>query len=428
MSISRIVLGLFSISVFTPAVWAIDTQGDEGSISILENTWDKKQSLRAEADAIYSRLKRGGHANVDVAYAYLLAKIRQSDYRKAVQAADELLEIDPTHLAGNRARTWLLLLTRQPKPALSSLLTFDSVNDSRDDIDATVKLENIRAIGRMYGYLEGPAREKVADANLRKVLDEILDGATDEEQAAFQEERDLVLDTFKQLIGEKQADDVKTIEDRESQRQELLEKLEEQSTTLAEREKALLPMIDEITEEANSVIGKIQARAAPLESELRSLNSEINSVRIQYQSILDEALRWELMAQNEKDQQQRDRYLFRASQVRFSARRYDASLAALNSQANSVAAALQKVQAELSAAQAHYGGKLGAVQQALQGVAKDQKRVEGQGKRASKPVKGTSALSKALDGKAEAVTTYEEFPVELERDQLLAQLKERLKK
>jgi predicted nucleic acid-binding Zn-ribbon protein len=413
------------VSEACPRTLVAQDPAAETGLEMLESTWANRLEFREKADALF--LAADAQNDSDLAYAYLLTKIRQADYRDAIKAANHLLDVNPDHTGGHRARTWLLLLTRQQSSALAALQSYDEANDKLDEASLE-RAENLRAIGRMHGYLAGPSADAISEANLDTVRNAILDGAGEAEIDLFVEQSNGVIDRFNAIIEKKEVTDAGLLDEAKKEQVTELENLEAESKKLEVRQAELQPAIDQTEKEASAAIAKIESRALPLQANLQELSSQAQAIQIDLNEVILDAQNYERLAARERDPDLRQRYLIRADRLRSLANRYEFSLDGLYRQIRSVGAALEAVQLELLNTQARYNAQLNRLNQELGNTVKKQKQNEGQTRRVSKPVRVTGGISKALENRAGSIKTYENFPIELERQKLVERLEARLKK
>jgi hypothetical protein len=77
------------------------------------------------------------------------------------------------------------------------------------------------------------------------------------------------------------------------------------------------------------------------------------------------------------------------------------------------------LQAQAAQARAEVGGQIDRGTKELGGIGKKEKQLDGLENRASRPVSGTTSRTAALGAQAGALTTYEPFPLEVEKQRVL---------
>ena len=403
----------------------------EAAIEMLGSTWENRLSLRQQADQLY---ESADAKEKDLTYAYLLTKIKQNDVRKALQAADALLKIDADHVNGHRAKSWLLLLTRQYDSALVELKNYAAANDKasaelakEDAAEVAEKMEHVRALGRMIGFFRGPLADHVSESNVDEVERLILDKATDEEKGIFNDQADRVVKHYNDILLKKETTDADLLDEAKVEQAQELKNLKKSAEEIVARRAELIPQIEKLREEAAEVFAMIEAKAIPLQSDLEQLNSDANSIENDIAFALAEAADYDHRARHERDAFAADRWFIRADRCRSLANRYDLQLGIIYRNIRAVKAALQSVNAEYVTAQNRYGGQLNLLESELQALNKDKKRNEGKTRRTEKPVRISGGISKALENRARSIKSYENFPVDLQRDRLASHLQERLK-
>jgi hypothetical protein len=228
---------------------------------------DGPSAGESPAASAYSRLQKlkPGEPTADAArYAYVLGLVELRRHREAVAYAGELLQHNPHDVRGRLLRARLLLREKKFAEAFIDLEAAGrslAAQTSSDTLDAETEA-SCRALGLMFGYLEGPAKPLVKATLGKGVKDRLLENFSAAARQAFQEQYDAVLEEQKELIdnGEdafrkKQADVQKEIEDVAKRRAEL----EAQTAESAQQKQA---QIDQLTKKWEAAKADYDSRAA----------------------------------------------------------------------------------------------------------------------------------------------------------------------
>lgn len=412
---------ILSASLLCPPLARAETV-DAKLIQILKEDWNTKRESKGHADSIYAKLYKSSPTNFDVAYGYLLVKIRQNDIRKAVQANEKVLELDPNHLPSLRSHAWLLLVTRQFHPAIEAIRRYDSAVDEDKTISKEERLSNARVIGRMFGIIQGPFSSRVAETEVRELLRAILTGAAKDVASEFDKAREEVLVKYSEFSIETEAIEDENKVAAQEKKIETLENLKKDEERLKELLEPIPNEIQKIRERQEKELEKIERRAEPLESDLRRTEQRINDARRDLIRITNDINFYENQAANESDRFLRNRWLVRADSLRISARRIDLNNRSLISEARGI-------RTEMSILDTQYGNTKNRFQTDINGLERQRGAINKQLQRnrvlairAQKPKSVPKTRLKSAQLKMESVKTYETFPVELERTKLLKKL------
>lgn len=219
------------------------------------------------AEPAYSRLQKlkpSETASDPARYAYLLGLVQLRRHREAVEYAAELIQHNSHDVRGRLLRARLLLREKKFAEAFVDLEAAGrslAAQAKNETLDAETEA-SCRALGLMFGYLEGPAKPLVKATLGKGVKDRILNSFSAAAKQAFQEQYNAVLEVQKELVDkgedafrEKQAKIQKEIEDVAERRAEL-----EAQTTASEQQKQA--QIDQLTKKWEAAKADYDKRAA----------------------------------------------------------------------------------------------------------------------------------------------------------------------
>jgi len=200
------VFGLLTICVSQ----AFAAAHDLAQVTEIFGTVDGSAGKASAGESAYVRLQKlkpSDTAPVAVRYAYLLGIIELHKQRDALAYADELVQHDSNSVRCRLVRARLLLREKKFPEAFADLETTGQLlaeRTKKETLDSETE-RACRALGLMFGYLEGPAKPLVKATLGRGVKDRLLDNFSVAAKKVFQEQYDAVLEEQKELVTKGEA-------------------------------------------------------------------------------------------------------------------------------------------------------------------------------------------------------------------------------
>jgi predicted nucleic acid-binding Zn-ribbon protein len=397
-----------------------------GIVKLLDAGWSVAPSARAAADAQYTELATVAPGNVHLLSASSLVLLQQRRYDEAGKRLDELLEVDPKNLLGLRARCWLATTLKNYGAAilfaekLRAALPAESTQDLAAEAAAR---EQLAFLGRLCGYLAGPAADGV-DQDSRKALEKtILAGLGEERKVVFETARDGVTQKFFELTDTKVETEKKNTEERTLEAAQTLQDVENLRKAIDDRVKELNELAKKIQGEWNDELAEIMNLDRPLVAQLARLQARANILNrdlVAYQSRINGL---EALLFRERDPRVRNQIDRDIDNLTFLAARVSGELEIVNREGQAVEAQRAALAARTARAQANFGGQLDRINKELAELGKREKRADYEEKKAKRPVSSSSTKTIALASQATALSTYDKFPLEQAKQRLLEELK-----
>jgi len=418
-------LGLLTLSLVLSLEASIGLASLVSDVERMMSAGWKPSSTALEAAARrYTQLETQSPANADVTYAYAIVQLRNRKYDEAARLLGEAIEARPKDLNLRRARIWLSVLMRNYSAALVDMDALSkNLPAENDDPDAEERsLQQVQFIGRIFGFLEGPAAKQASAKQVDEHRKRILGRLNTTRKSAFAAGYEAVAERYAEL--DLQRDHAKSTAkaDEEEFKERERETLGEQRDAIANEKNELYEKARDVREAVKKEVDRIDEELVPLnvefaqlESEAQLVRSHIASLQIEINSLLtladqdedpDEAFRLQAAAGRLEATLSRDRYRYR--QLDSAARRVNVRRSSLDQQRR--------------AAVATGHGDLNRLDRRDRDLTKTKKRIAGEEKRASQPATGSTPRVGSLTTQATAFTSYEEFPFEEERQRLLAQI------
>jgi hypothetical protein len=411
---------LLFVGSFAP-VSADDANTRDAVAKLFDAGWEPSFKARAIADDHFAEAARVAPNDWRVSYAYALVQIKQNRYPEAAKRIDDLLAGDKENVALWKAKIWLSMLTKNYPVALvemdklSQLVPADAAEGAAEEPHRDVA----RYLGRLLGFLEGPVDSAVSAATRDRTKRQILTRLGPAREAAFEEGRGRVSDQYAELTGAKEATAEAAKAAAEAEQQRLAAELKAKAEQITAKGEELDERREKLRAEGKAELDAIAKEDQPLLNELARLSSLATIPRQQLGLLSLEINRLQGLADREKDPVQRNFLINDINRLAILASRYDAELGALEARAAGVAAQRVNIQRRYQQAQASYTAQFGQIGSTLADLDKQQKRTEGEQQRNQRPTAGDTRRSRALAAQATAFTTYEEFPLEAERQRVL---------
>lgn len=386
--------------------------------------WSTSFKDRASADNQFEAVKQVAAGNLDAYYAHSLVLIKQRRYQEAAKLLDDLVRADSGNVHYLRAKAWLDALTKNYE---SSLLTLDRLGQQVAELDEklqTQRRELSGFLGRMLGFLEGPVGNSSTQATVAASKAKIVARLTPEEQSVLQDECRGVMVRYKLTIADYEAAEEEARQDAEDQRDQLLEDLERQRQRMDDRKKDLAPEREKLREEAQSELDQLIKEEQPLLQQFRQLEQQATIVRRELLLLTGEIFRLQSYAERQQDPSIRLSLLNESSRLSLLTRRYDVDLLALERRASSINQQRAEIRSRAQQAQQRYAAEFGQIDTELADIAKQERRNELEERKEQRSrITGKTRVTRAMAAKAAALGTYEDFPLEAEKQRVLAALK-----
>lgn len=409
---------LFLLVVVSAGFSSLSSASDEEAQKLLKEFWS--HTKKTETDAFFKTINV---KTADVIYAYALVKSRQHDVQQALDAIDELHKLDDRNPQPWRLKTWLLLRQDRFNQAVVTLGKYIDVVRADKSLDDFNRTEAYRFAGRVFAYLDGPVKKKAntvtVDTQRRKVLFKLDADLLN----AFTFDYSDVEDQYQKMMRDKQAHEdnfaKKDAVDRKikfAQLKKVEEQLDETKTKLNEQS-------GDIRDEAKRELEEIRRLDLPLASQQGALESELSRVNSDLVFLISDYNYWNSRALRERNPGQRSNYYFQAGRIDGLIIQQELEAAQIRSELNAVQAeriALRRQYAETNAIAAN---QLASIEREMNQVTRQQRITSNQKIRTTKPTQKVITHSASLKTQAMSIVTYDQFPLEIERQLLLDKLK-----
>ncbi len=392
--------------------------------ALLNEGWTLGPDGLAAARGHFESARATAPSDLRPLLAMAVTEIRQRRYADAMKTLDEILEHDTDQLTAWQAKIWLSMVARKYDAALADVEAFlehwPKVGDSSE---AEAREDASRFLGRVMGYLWGPATGKVADDRLTEIEKQIEAKLESADKTAFTESRGTVLGKFTDLQD-------KTETTREKAKAEEEKSKEQDRERLAAEKQNVNAEKGTLDQQANLARAAAQSQLQTLATALQALDAQFNQlsaraapIQAQIASFLTQEQLLISQANRTKDSSEKRDLLSQAQAIaglRFQA---EAAYAQLDAQARGVNSQRQANLQQQNQVNLAYQGEMKRLGMKAETLVKTEKRISGELKKANTASTGVTAGVRNLSTTSAVFVTYYDFPVEREKRRIIDSFK-----
>ncbi|MDP6446796.1 MAG: hypothetical protein QF805_23595, partial [Pirellulaceae bacterium] len=276
---------------------------------ILKTGWQTSLAAKRKTDAYYRSLVVAGNVTPDIRRAYLLSLIRTRRYPQALRLTESLLDAKPGDGEILRMKVWLSVITKSYDEAMVDAdrladLAGEMTTDAKDQVAWTLFL------GRMIGFVEGPASESaplgLTDRRRRRLERTLAIDLLKQ----FQTGRKEVLDRHAELVARRDGLVAKSKADADAEREVKLQDLKAERDRLRDRKDDTTKRQSDLEQALQKRLDEAARQLGPLENERARLDAEGAVVHRELGAIAIDIARLESRAAQIRDPVLRERYYF----------------------------------------------------------------------------------------------------------------------
>lgn len=394
---------------------------------LFEYAWSADADERAKAAEYYDELVRRCEPDQRIAYARVLTAIKQRQFADALKYVEPLVSVNKPLPGALRAKVWLaVLLKNYGQAAIASeklVAALPPLSDPPAE-DETDQEDLARFLGRVQGFLDGPAADAWPEGQRTGLRKKMVDALKGERKVAYLEGRDAVLEQYLALTDEKESRREKSKEDGERERDEKLTALNETREQAAQRKKDLEARASKLRGELNDELAQLAKQDAPLQRRFAQLDVQGTALRRELSLIDADRVRLEALVARERDPNLRALYVRDLARLDTTFARLEIDLATITRQAAGVAAQRGDLDRRAAQARASLGQQIDLAESENADLNRKVKRADTEERRLKtrNPRESSGAVT-AKAAQAAAFTTYEPFPLDDQRQALLDSFK-----
>jgi len=389
--------------------------------SLFDSSWQKSADGLALAEAQHRKAKGIAPADHRADYALALVQWRYLRFSDAEKTLGDLTAAAPEDWNAARARIYLFVLMKKYSQALVDIdqLSRKVADAQADQLRQESRRDISQFLGRVFGYLEGPAQKLVSQTSVTDTRKAVMARLGPSDLEAFSESFGALGERFGQLDEEKRRLQAETKDAEAKQKEEELRRLAAEKQGVDADKESIRRQHEEALQAAQAETARIDQQMVPLDAELANLNNrgaivrgEIARLGISANGLLAEADATEDPALAASLRTQAGFFLGRIRALEFEYRQLDARAVQVNAQR----AALFNQRAQVVARYEATARQLGV---AAAKLGKVEKRITSEESKNRKPATGFSPQVQSLASTSASITSYVEFPLDREKQRVL---------
>ena len=405
------------VNIFSGTCTAADDT-DEIVKKLLKDFWTATKKTQAN-DFFASQTVK----NFETVYAFALVKSRQHDVKAALKALDQLEAIDPTKAKPQRLKTWLLLRQNKFNLAITSLAKYIELVKADKTLNDFARTEAYRFAGRVFAFLEGPVQGRASKLSLDTTKRKILFKLDPDLLSAFNFDYAVVEKEYQEMIGKKQTIDQNAARVDAEKRKMKFAQLTEVEKQLAENKDQIVEKSSELRTEATRALEELRLQDAPLALQQSQLESELNLINRELFLMISDYNYWNTLALRENNQRLRILYFQRAGRADGLILRAELDANSVRSQLNVVESQRNDLRRQYAAIDSSASQQLASLNNGLKDIDKQKRRTANEKIKTTKPSRKTVTQSMSLRIRSQSIATFDQFPLEIERQLILDSLK-----
>ena len=393
----------------------------QAAINLLDARWDKNVANREYSVKELERYPE----SPEVVLAYTLNRMQHRRYKDALSSARKLQRLDPDELDGAVLHIWLETLSNNYEEALVAIKSLGPKLTGANNADKASLDWSLKRLGRLVGYMQGPAFDKVNADLVNDAIAVSTKGLTPEQLNIFNRNREEVLQKYETLLAQNRqfADNAQRKAEAENASQ--TQDLNAQNQRLEDRAQQLEPRIDQLRNEGIQKLEQIRTEARPLQQQLASLSNQIDSANFNLDSLY---LNLALLNQNRRSANRRGGLVYvdpvfsspSLISIEIQNRLYE--IDRLRYRYRIVADQLAEIESEAYRIQNEYGAAVGDVNSQLNSLDREKRRNDRQLTKLAKGPKVAKGKLGSLRNRTGALKTYDPISLEVYRQTFLQKL------
>ena len=390
--------------------------------ALFTDGWVGGDAALFRAEGHLSHAKDAAPQDARPLYAYALVQLKGHKFKEARATLDDLVQRFPNELPARQTDVWLTAYLHDYPEALTGLsalaarLPKEDTASSKDELAA---LETAKFLGRMFGFLAGPAPDHLPDDKVSDAEKQVKDGLSSGRRVAFEAGRDEVTKKFNDLQAEKtstqessKVDEAKQKSDDQAKIAGDRESIKSERATLEQQANAAKAAFD--TEEK-----KLQEQIKPLKTEYDNLANRARPLQTKVQNAERDAANKESQANGEKDKNKAQQLRNDAKRIRDGVQNDRRNLDQLQGQARGLQGQFNHLEGQANALAQQYRAGLSKLNAANNQLTNKERTIAQREREDALPATGETGGVKSLESKLTALATYVPLLLDQEKQRVL---------
>ncbi len=396
------------------------SEADVAVKDLLDVGWRTTPDARQQIDERFAAVPDAVRGDARVAYAYALSLVKLRREADAARVIAPLAAAKTPPLGVLRAQLWLTMLTRQYDAALVQMERIAAqVAAEAADPPLAEHRETARRMGMMIGFLETPAEGSVPPAKLEDYRNRIAAALPPPLAEGVAEGRQAVKQQHAQWLAQQTDAEAQADEQSDAERQRLLDSAKAERDQIAVRRRELAEQLQKLREELGSEMETLQASERPLAEQLTVAVLQGRRVQDELLGVLDEIARLSDLLRRTRDPEQRRLLLIEIDRLERIAARIRLQVDQMEREVAILEARVVEIRQRAEATRVRYGREIASRESDQQSLNRRESQLTGMEQRAVR-MKSGRGQSRSLAARAAALSTYVAFPLEEEKQRLLA--------
>lgn len=393
--------------------------------SLLDTGWKASSPAWKAAQQEYGVLLRTAPGDANLEYGYMLVMLRQRKYEDALDQSAKVLAAAPGYLPALQARVYTLTLLKKYEAALVEMETMAKalVKPRTPALTQEEARDYARFLGRVWGFIHGPAQTSLTEQSRESARERITTALGKNGAALFHEGVVAVTAKYTQLQQGFSVTKAETIAAEDQAKEQAKVQLAETKVQIAAEAQSLDEKSSKLRAAAEGQLAKLDAQIAPLQQQINLLDNRAANEQSNIVTAEANIASWVNVANNAGSEAELNNANI---QINFHQNQRAIFINKLNAIANQRAGVANQAAALLATRQGvvnTFNAENNGIERRLKELGGLNNRVASDEKKAAQPSTGTTTQTMSLGNKLSGFSTYEDFPFELQRTQLLDSLK-----
>lgn len=391
------------------------------TIAILNDGWSGTDAALAQADAHLTRAHDAAAEDVRPQYAYALVQLKGRKFKEARATLEEIVAKNPQELAARKTLVWLTAYLRDYSATLSNMSALAKQLPATESgsKDSPAVTEAVTLLGKMFGFLAGPAPDNIPESQLKDAEKMVRDSLSESRRTIFDNGRKEILKQFSDLKSQKDK------QQEDAKKEEAKHKSEDQPKVASERaalksdEKKLEDELTAAKSALDSEEQKLKKEMTPLKAEGDGLAAKEKPLNTKIQNAEKNASSQESQASSTSDKAKAAQLRSTATSIRNSVANDKQELTKLQTQYSKLQGEYNQLQAKANSAAQKYRAESGKIAGTLNQLKAKEKILDQREQDDKKPATGESNSVKSLEAKLTALATYLPLSLDEEKQRLI---------
>ena len=392
---------------FLFAGWA-SAQENSAVDVILKQRWDRSSENRRFEFAVEIGDDR---VSAMTGLAWVVNRINQFDYDSALETVETVTEQYPKLLDAWYCQAWLQIRAGKIDQGLVSIQSYRKQMDQAN-LTPEEKAVHLRRMGRLCGYVDGPANSKANPEIIQATLDRATDGLNAAGQTAFADQYHNVMDQFSQMMDNREDINQQAMADAVAKQKQDLANLQQESANLAKEESGLYVSAEKVNEARTERITKLEEQVGPLQSQANRLDDLLYEIDCIIQDLVRDEFLLRDRIDREEDPHYRNLLLSRLSAIQVTINREQFRRRSVHNEIRGIVAEINQLHNEAVRVNQLADAQLNNLNNELTSVQKQQRKNSARTKRTSKTPNPRDSKATSISKRVRFVGTFDPFPTE----------------